>query len=245
MHLSSNGEIVDLLANKIEDDFNYFRKNLHLVNFRGEFQNLPVKDVEVGDAVIMKCGLYICYEAEYESQPKWKRLLTDSDLDNFYTKEEIDLLYLEKTPALKEFIEAKREDILSTIYENFVTKEDIDSRLSGLQDYIAEIERLQTWQAEQQQLIDEYHESTDAALAEFEEIKASWEAALDNWISEQESSLSAKITEFEEYAEEAKDRLSKTDDLLGKLIADCYELSGAYVRAKKGKQKVVGEGYEA
>jgi len=151
--------------------------------------------VKPGDLCEVVGRLYVCTEGNV-----WKRLVTEDELAGYWRTDEFNVWLEERESLLSSFVDDKLDICLSACQSGFVTRDQLNERLMSQEEYLNEVQQLNSWRDEKQAAFDE-------AVSQLDEVKNAYEAALGE-ISEAIAERDAQELEVYGGVKQAVDELS-------------------------------------
>ncbi len=239
----SKEEFILAMMKKINDTVAEFKGSLHLLNFRGSADVLNMVDAQLGDLQILDSdgGLYLCVQSD-EEDIKWRRVLCEGELDDrFYTKDEFDQKYVENTQIVSSLIDERLDFTLSQSEDIFISKAEADERLSSAFEYRNAIISANNFVAEQQQKVDDWKADYDEALFSIQNLPTEVSSFLDRQQNIINDSLTNLYDRISDVISQMSGSINSSQTLLNLIQEEVAILSTAYLKAKAGQQKVLGE----
>lgn len=239
----SKEEFILAMMKEINDAVAEFKGSLHLLNFRGSADVLNMVDAQLGDLQILDSdgGLYLCIQSD-EEDIKWRRVLCEGELDDrFYTKDEFDQKYVENTQIVSSLVDERLDFTLSQSEDIFVSKAEADERLSSAFEYRNAIISANNFVAEQQQKVDDWKANYDEALFSIQNLPTEVSSFLDRQQNIINDSLTNLYDRIGDAISQMSGSVNSSQTLLNLIQEEVAILSTAYLKAKAGQQKVLGE----
>lgn len=218
-----------------------FIEELKLISYKGEQAVLPMSGFAQGNVVLVSGEMFIC---EDEENGIWRKVLTNIDLNDYYTKAEFDELYAGKMQLIEDLVSGRLYEYTQDFKQNFVTKAEHETfkaefadQLSALEENIAAFAE---WKSLKEQEVEKCQEDINTLSSYVSWLSGEWRPILDAYVRNdlllQISAETMALISKQETIDEFFERLCRKLDM--------FEREATVAQALSGTQAVLGIRYE-